>query len=54
MNLYIVRTITGKKNVVQAYTMSEALGKIHGIPTSVDVVPKHLEIIFKPYLITTI
>ena len=54
MRLYIVRTITGKKNVVQAYTMSEALNKVHGIPESVDLIPKHLEIVFKPYLITTI
>jgi len=54
MKLYIVRTITGRKNVVQAYTMNEALGKVHGIPTSVDVVPKHLELVFKPYLQTTI
>lgn len=54
MKLYIVRTITGKKNVVEAYSMSEALSKVHGIPESVDLVPKHLELVFKPYTIATI
>lgn len=54
MKMYIIRTITGKKHVVKAFSMSEALTKFHGIPASVDRIPAYLEIVFAPYACATI
>lgn len=54
MRLYIVRTITGKKEIIEAESMSEALRRSHGIPESADLIPQYLETVFKPYALATV